>query len=288
VPRRAFALLFLAATLACRRPETAATLLHRLPTRDATVLSLDVRTLRQAGLLKLLAVNKSAEEPEYQAFIQNSGFDYQRDLDSAMVAFAPTGNFFLVRGRFDWKKLETYAQANGGSCYDKLCRMPGSTPDRRISFLPLQADMMALAVSSDDLAASRLTGAGPQRDIDVPAQPVWLSVPGADLGRTALLAGPAQAFAGALSAADRLMLTLGPRDGNFEARLEAVCKNPDDAKALVEHLAKLTGVLRDAVKTKPGDDIPALLAAGSFSRKDQKVFGYWPIRKTMIEALAGM
>jgi hypothetical protein len=288
VVRRIIPLLFLVATLACRRPETAATLLHRLPTRDATVLSLDVDTLRQAGLLKLLAANKSAEEPEYQAFIQNSGFDYQRDLDSAVAAFAPSGNFFLVRGRFDWKKLEGYARANGGSCYDKLCRMPGSTPERRISFLPLEPTLMALAVSSDDLAASRLTAPGPQREIEIPGEPLWLSVPAASLGRTASLPGAVQAFAGALSGADRLMLTLGPHEGNFEGRLEAVCRSPGDAKALAGQLMKLTSLLREATKTKAGDDIPALLAAGSFSRKDQKVFGYWPIRKTFIQTLAGM
>lgn len=286
--RRAVIFVLLTGTLSCRKPETAATLLRRLPTRDATVLSLDVLTLRQAGLLKILAANKTVEEPEYRTFIKNSGFDYQRDMDSGLVAFAPTGNFFLVRGRFDWKKLEAYAQSNGGSCYNQLCRMMGSTPERRISFLPIEPTLMALAVSSDDLAASRLTGQGPQRDIEVPDQPVWLSVPSVSLGRTASLPGAAQAFAGALRATEGLMLTLGPRDGNFEARLEAVCKNPNDAAALTERLTKLTALLHDSIKAKPGDDIPALLAAGSFSNKDRKVFGVWPIRKTLIEALAGM
>ncbi|MCU1262298.1 MAG: hypothetical protein JWO80_5183 [Bryobacterales bacterium] len=286
--RRTLTLAILCSLLACRKPETTASLLRRLPTQDATVLSVDVQTLRHGGLLKLLAANKTAEEPEYQTFIQNSGFDYQRDLDAVEIAFAPSGTFLLVRGRFDWKKLEAYATANGGGCYNKLCRMQGSTPERRISFLPLDQTLMALAISTDDLAASRLTKPGPQREIDIPTQPVWLSIPGASLQRPGSMPQATKAFAGALVGADRVMLTLGPHGDMYQAGLEAVCKSPDDAKALAEQLTKLTGLLREVVKTKAADDLPALLAAGSFTRKDQKVFGYWPIRKTLFENLAGM
>ncbi len=275
-------------TLACRKPETQQELLRRLPTQDATVLGLDVRALRNSGLLKLLAAAKAVEEPEYQAFVGNSGFDYQRDLDSALVAFAPSGTFFVVRGRFDWKKLEGYAQTNGGSCYDRLCRMPGSTPERRISFLPLNTDLMALAVSSDDLAASRLTKPGPQRELDIPSQPVWLSIPGSSLQSPGAVPGAAKVFARALIGVDRVTLTIGPHDENYEARLEAVCRTAEDAKSTSAQLTNLTGMLSGLTKSKAPDDLPALLAAGSFSHLDRKVFGYWPIRKTLIASLAGM
>jgi len=39
-------------------------------------------------------------------------FDYKKDLDAALVAFAPTGRFLLLKGRFDWKSLRAYVKAS--------------------------------------------------------------------------------------------------------------------------------------------------------------------------------
>ena len=49
--------------------------------------------------------------------------------------------------------------------------MQGSTPERRISFLPLRDDIMALAVSTDDLAATRLTKTGAPVNTPLPQRP---------------------------------------------------------------------------------------------------------------------
>lgn len=275
-------LLLLAALslLACRKPaETQANLLKRLPTQDATVVSIDVQTLRRAGILTLLAAGNV--EPEYQSFISASGFDYQRDLDAALVAFSPSGTFFLLSGRFDWKKLEAYAQANGGSCYERLCHMTGSKPERRISFLPIENGLMALAVSGDDLAASRLTKPGLQRAIDVPPEPVWVSLPGASLRKPGVLPEATRTLAGALTTADQVVLALGAHGDAYAARMEAVCRSPEDARVLTGQLTKLTKLFR------AGDDLPGMLAGGSFTDKDRKVFGYWPVRKRLIETLTG-
>ncbi|HVW83739.1 MAG TPA: hypothetical protein VHB50_03625, partial [Bryobacteraceae bacterium] len=100
-------------------------LLSRFPQEDATVVDINFALLRHAGLL---ADSKAALEPEYKQFLDGTGFDYRRDLDLMVGSFSKSGNFFIARGRFDWDKLRNYAQKQGGSCYEQLCRMQGSTP----------------------------------------------------------------------------------------------------------------------------------------------------------------
>ncbi len=274
---------------------TPAGLLARLPTQDAVVLSVDFAALRRGGILDVLAASKTPEEPDYQVFVRNAGFDYKRDLDSALLAFAPNGVFFLVRGRFDWQKLQAYARQQGGSCYNELCRMPGSTPARRISFMPLQPELMALAVGTDDLAASRLQQPGiqqpgPQRAIEAPPEPVWLSAPSSALKKRDALPAGARALTSAMSEAERVTLTLGPQGLAFEARLEALCRSPQEAALLKEQLEKATAALRDAISRdkskRESGDLSAVLTAGVFNQSDRKVFGRWAVGKSFLEGLA--
>ena len=111
-------------------------MLKRLPTDDAVVLYIDFGRLRAAAFCRLLDGSKVGEDPEYQSFVRKTDFDYKQDLDAAMVAFAPKGKYMLLRGRFDWKSLKSYVLASDGRCNNSFCKMAGSTPERRISFLP--------------------------------------------------------------------------------------------------------------------------------------------------------
>jgi hypothetical protein len=77
-------------------------ILARLPSDDASILSIDFASLRRSGILDLLSGSVVDEEPEYKAFVDKTAFDYRRDLDHAFVSFHPTGVYFLVQGRFDW------------------------------------------------------------------------------------------------------------------------------------------------------------------------------------------
>jgi hypothetical protein len=117
------------------RPEA---LLKRLPTRGALVAYVDFDALRKAGVMRLLDGAKTPEDAEYTAFVRQTGFDYKRDLDAAMVSFAPGGKFLLLRGRFEWSKLKEYAASTEGECDPSVCHMTGSTPERRISFFLLR------------------------------------------------------------------------------------------------------------------------------------------------------
>lgn len=268
-----------------------AEMLSRLPSADAVVLAIDFAQLRQSSIFHQFADSKVAEEPDYQTFVRNSGFDYKKDLDQTLVSFSPSGNFFVVRGRFDWNKLENYAKQNGGSCYNQLCHMPGSTPERKISFLPLSRDIMGLAVSTDELAAAQLLHEGPHRAISVPVQPVWMSVPNAALTRGAkgLPAGP-RLVASALNNADEVLVTLGMQGLNFAARLEAQCKSQQDAVNLANQLKALTSLMKgvlDHQKHKPDpNDFTTILTAGAFRQSNKTVYGEWTVQKSFLEHLA--
>ena len=277
-----------------------AEMLKRLPTADAVVLSLDFKQLRHSGIFDEITGSKVMEEADYQAFVRDSGFDYKRDLDHALAAFSPAGNFFVVEGRFDWKKLQAYAAKSGGSCYNELCHMTGSQPDRRISFVPLSKDVMGLAVSTSETAAAQLLQAGTQRPISVPAQPLWMSVPGSALGRSAKIIPGASLLTSALTSAmtgvNEIMLTLGAGGGvqanNFAARMEAQCRTPQDASNLSGQLTTLTSILKGAIgreKKKPNSsDLTGVLSAGQFHQADRMVYGEWTLQKSFLDRLAGM
>jgi hypothetical protein len=94
--------------------------------------------------MKLLAGEKAVQDADYREFLRRTGFDYTRDLDLALVAFAPRANYFLLKGRFDWPRLEAYAAQSGGACAEGVCRMPGSKPERNISYRRLRGNLVRL------------------------------------------------------------------------------------------------------------------------------------------------
>jgi len=253
-------------------------LLSRFPSEDALVLSADFATLRRAGLL---SESRTGPEPEYKQFVEGSGFDYKRDLDFLAASFSRSGTFFIARGRFDWKKLRAYAARQGGSCYQELCRIQGSTAERHISFLPLRDDALALAVSTNDLAATRLTNAAEPITTPLPSSPVWLSVPGAELRRQDALPPGLHLMLSALTTADRVVITLGPAGQGIEAQLEATCRTQDDARVLASQLHNTTDLLKKASQ----GEMAALLGAGRFDQKDRSVTATWPVSNSLIDSL---
>lgn len=260
-------------------------LLSRFPVEDAIVLNIDFASVRGAGLL---ADPKASLEPEYQKFLDGTGFNYRRDLDSVTASFSKGGNFFIARGRFDWKMLRDYAAHQGGSCYEQLCRMAGSTPDRRISFLPLRDDTMALAVSTDDLAATRLTKAGDPLKAQLPTAPVWLLVPGSALHDAAAVPPGLRLMLSALTNADRLVVTMGPSGSGLAAKMEATCRSKDEARLLASQLRNVTTTLKESMqrdKQAQSDQFLQVLVGGTFDDNGARVTGTWPFSKALIDGL---
>ena len=260
-------------------------ILSRFPVEDAVVLSIDFTSVREAGLI---SASKIPLEPEYKQFLDGTGFDYRKDLDSVTASFSKSGNFFIARGRFNWQRLRDYAAHQGGSCYEQLCRMQGSTPERRISFLPLRDDTMALAVSTDDLAANRLTKAGDPVTAQIPSAPVWMLVPGTALRQIGALPPGLRLMVSPLANADRLVVTVTPSGNGLAAKMEAACRTQDDARVLASQLRTVTATLKDALKRDtqmPPDELAQMLVGGTFNDSGAHVNGSWLFSKNLIASL---
>lgn len=266
-------------------------LLRRLPSADAVVLYVDFGALRKAGVLQLLDSAKAGQDPDYRSFVARTGFNYARDLDLAIVAFAPSGRYLLLRGRFEWPKLRSYAESQGGTCLNSVCRMTGSTPDRRISFLPLQSEVMAMGVSTDDFAAQRLASAATGPAPPSMDAPVWLSLPPSVLKSSGNLPEGTSMFAHSLDRADTVTLGLVPEGARLAARLNVACRNERDAADIANQLGRTTALLRELIERehqKPNPaDLSGVLTSGSFRAEGRRAYGYWPIDRKFIENMLG-
>lgn len=270
---------------------TAAALLNRLPTTDAVIVFVDFAALRRAGILDRLENSKIAEEAEYREFARQIDFDYQKDLDGAVLAVAPTGRYLLVRGRFNWKRLRRYVESQNGRCDGSLCRMQGSTPERRISFFPVESDLMALAVSPDDSAVLRLSTPSEAREFSAPDAPLWVSIPPPVLQSSESLPAETRTFARTVARAEAVVLSFDAEAGRFAAKLSVRCRSSEDAAELAAELGRLTTTLRQTFASgnqKPNPaDLTGVLASGSFRSEGARVLGYWPIERVFVDNLLG-
>ena len=273
------------------RAITPAEQLKRLPLTDAVVVYIDFAMLRRAGVLGLLENSKVAEEAEYRDFAGQIDFDYKKDLDSALLAVAPTGRFLLVRGRFNWTKLDAYVESQNGRCEGSLCRLQGSTPERRISFFPVRGDLMALAVSADDSAVLRMSTPAHSADIEAPVAPLWISIPASVLQSGESLPAETRSFARTLARANSVILDFVPEPKRYAARLQVRCRSSQDAADLAAQLTQLTTLLRqtftESRRSPNPADLSGVLAAGSFRQEGSRVSGYWPIERAFLENLLG-
>ena len=265
--------------------------LARLPSDNAAVLSIDFSALRRGGIFEMLSGPVVEEEPEYKTFVEKTAFDYRKDLDHAFISFHSGGVYFLVRGRFDWKRLEQYAREQGGGCSNNLCRMPGSVPERKISFFPIHSNLMAMAVSANESAATRMSEpAKNSRAIAMLKQPVWLSLPSSTLQKSDNFPTGTRLFAKAIEGAESATISLAPAGKAIEAQLEVVCRSAQEASIVTEQFQKVTALLRtiiekDKQKPNPGD-LSGVLTAGVFRQENTRVLGRWPIERAFLENLA--
>jgi hypothetical protein len=171
--------------------------------------------------------------------------------------------------------------------------MPGSTPERRISFFLLQSNLMALAVSADGFAAAQLEDSRSQavQLLDSPRDPVWLSIPAENLKTSNQLPAGTRLFATALASADKILLSLAPQEQQFEARLAVTCRSSADAIALAGQLQHATSLLRETIareNQKPNpSNLSGVLTAGVFEQAGRRVVGRWPLSPVFLESLAG-
>jgi hypothetical protein len=215
-----------------------------------------------------------------------------RDLDAVLACFTPRAKYLVVEGRFDWSSLQSYAREQGGTCRDALCRMSGSTPERKISFFPLRPNLMGLAVGPDDSAAIDLEStASRRRRLEMPNAPVWISIPPALLKNGDSMPPGTRMFAHTLEDADDVSIAMAPSGDRFEARLTVQCRSERQATALAAQLGAITGMLREMIarehQTPNPGDLSGVLTSGAFNQLGTRVLGSWPLEKGFVAGLLG-
>lgn len=271
---------------------TTADWLQRLPSQDSVVFYIDFAALRKGGVLQMLAGSKVAEEPEYKVFVMKTEFDYTRDLDAVLACFTPRAKYLVVKGRFDWSSLESYAREQGGDCRDAVCRMSGSTPERKISFFPLRPDLMGLAVGPNDSAALDLQStAARRRGLELPDAPLWISIPPALMKTGSDMPPGTRMFAHTMEDADDVSIAMAPAGNRFEARLTVQCRSERQAAALAAQLQGITAMLHEMIarehQTPNPRDLSGVLTSGTFNHLGTRVLGSWPLEKGFVEGLLG-
>jgi len=274
------------------RTITPAAMLKRMPSSESVVLYLDMAALRRLGVMDRLFDNaKVGQDPEYQRFIQQIDFDFRNDLDTAMLALAPTGKYMLLRGHFDWPALYKYVDGQGGHCNNGMCNMTGSTLERHISFFPLQRGMMALAVAATDGAADRLNSLDQRPDAELPNAPIWLVIPPSVLRSGTDLPAGTKMFADKMQRAQSAIIWIAPSKDQFAAHMDVRCSSISDAVAMASDLTGVTRLLRRMIESEnqiPNPaDLSGFLTSGTFHNEGAHVVGEWPIQQALIETLFG-
>jgi hypothetical protein len=270
-----------------------ADLVHLLPRNDSTVVFANFSLLRRAGMMGLLAGAKAAEAAEYDQFVEETRFDYRKDIDELAAAVEEGRIFFAARGRFDWDALRNYVKSHGGSCdRNSFCRIPASQPGRWASLVEIQSNVIGVAVGTD-ASAAQLLREGKRNGGAIPSAPVWVRVSERLLKNPVELPLPVRIFAITLQSADSVLVSLDAANTNdnaaFEIRLDAACPNGVTASTIRQQLELQTKLLklelaREHEQPNPAD-LTGLLTSGSFQVVERNVIGTWPVQKELLKTL---
>ncbi len=268
---------------------SSAELVAMLPGRAGTIVYLDFASARRAGLLGLLNGSESEQDADYRQFVARTRFDYQRDLDAAAILFAGGEEFFVLRGRFDWKSLEAYAEQQGGNCQGGVCRMSGSRPERRISFYLDQDDVLDLAVSTEGEAVRQIHARN-ARPGDTPTGAVWVKTSAQAITASGLLPEPARPLLASVAGTRPIVFTLSARGAGLVLEAQLDCQDPPAATQLEAQLETSTATLRTELAQQNGaaantPSVGGLLASGTFHCERNRVTGEWPLPAQFLATL---
>jgi len=266
-------------------------LYRRLPAENAIQIYLDVKALRQGGLLDLLVGSKAAEELDYQRFVDQTSFDYRQDLDVVLGSFYGGKTLFLLRGRFDWERIRKWAEKQGATCINGYCGMDTSRPNRAVSFYMVFPNVLAVGIAQNTYGAYAAQDSRPVPAVPtLPGQPFWVRLPASVLNDPDNLPTGTRAFASAVKGAERVTLGVGPGGEAFEAELQAVFKTEGEAARMRAQLEEATETLRKffalAKQTPNANDLSGMLVSGRFAQEGPRLTGKWPIRWEFLSALA--
>lgn len=135
-----------------------ANLLELMPQDADAVLFVDLEELRRAPFIAELYAwaPKPQVDPDYAQFVKETGFDYERDLDSIAVALQKRGNdstyFAVAEGKFDRVRISAYPLRTGTLAKNsghEIFSVPVSGNAKKISFAFLRNDQIALTDDAD-------------------------------------------------------------------------------------------------------------------------------------------
>jgi hypothetical protein len=281
-----------------------ARLLSRLPGENLLLLYADFAQARQTRALEPLVRSQVATGADYGGFVRETGFDYQRDLDAAAVAYLPDRVYIVAQGRFDSGRLRQYAVAQGGGCsgtaLERPCWMPASQPGRKISYLLLEPGLLALATAPEPDAVLALTALPPPTAeslgqavaaLNPRRALVWLTASPAGLDHVSRQATSPNLglFSRPLANAQRLYLFLNDRSPNLEISLQAVCASEAQATEMRQLLQGLHnflgGLLRGARGTSQPNEWERVLASAQIEQKAATVHASWTLDSVVLERL---
>ena len=266
-----------------------AALLSRLPDTEGTIAYLNVSALRASGLLDMIAGSRTNEEPEYQAFVRTTGFDYRDNLDSVLANLRSDASLFLLRGRFSWEQIGEYLRANEGKCLNGVCWME-VRKGRYLSVMPLAPDVMALGVGNNKGVVYEAQEVRPGKaKWGVPKEPFWVRFSAGQLSEPGSLPEGTRAFASAVRGARNVVLGVAPEGQGLEARMRAEFDSAKEAADRRAELEKATELLRsffarDRQQPSP-TDLSGLLTVGRFEQQQTDVNGFWPLDRTILQRL---
>jgi hypothetical protein len=157
-------------------------ILSELPSDAPVIAYVDVAALRKlqnsplAAVLGLTSPGPQADR-EYAAFVRDTGFDYQRDLDHAGVAMWPAGFgtpnnvlgddrvLSIADGRFDQQKIKAYALRTGRATTSgahEVLEVPGNPPVSVEFLSPTRIALASGKNASTLLAAINASGSVPR------------------------------------------------------------------------------------------------------------------------------
>jgi hypothetical protein len=233
-------------------------LLALVPGDASIIVYADVAVLRDEPLVQRLAAmaQPATTAKEYAEFVSATGFDYQRDLDRALLvthSSSASQTLVFADGRFDQQKIEAYAlrsgkleQRNGRSVY----MTPAATPGKAAAFTFLAPGRLALADGGD---LSVVLGESPRAPLDAGLQEQVSRVAGAPLFMVAKPAalgaagGRAGGFSTPLDGLRWVNLAARPEGDRVLVSAEGQCDSPEQAKQMATTLEFMRGLLRGAL-----------------------------------------
>src|SRR5208337_707876 len=102
--------------------------------------------------------------------------------------------------------------------------------------------------STDESAALRLESAVSGPDPQVPAAPVWLSIPTSVLKSGDSLPAGTRMFASGMERAETVTLAFAPEGHGLAARLDVRCRDERDAADLAAQLTHTSALLREIME----------------------------------------